>query len=192
MRFRSSSELDQSAGGVPTLRCSCRIVSRRQRATGRHKRGQLAALCEDVEPPKDELDTIHYFCGNTEDQPIWKSVSQWNSALQRNGCSTRAYASIADKLSEAGYGDAEIQQIEKDIEFYTKLRDHDFDSQAVRLLTSSPTEADMRHLIDTYIKAEEPRPISELDNLGLVDLICEDRYCRCDRGEKPTPSRVVR
>lgn len=32
-------------------------------------------------------------------------------------------------------------------------------------------EADMRHLIDTYIEANEPRKISPFDNMGLLDLI---------------------
>ena len=32
-------------------------------------------------------------------------------------------------------------------------------------------EADMRHLIDTYIEADEPRKISEFDNLSLIELI---------------------
>ena len=34
-----------------------------------------------------------------------------------------------------------------------------------------PYEADMRHLIDTYIKAEDPKKISAFDDIGLVDLI---------------------
>jgi type I restriction enzyme R subunit len=32
-------------------------------------------------------------------------------------------------------------------------------------------EADMRHLIDTYIEADEPRTISPFDNMSLLDLI---------------------
>ena len=32
-------------------------------------------------------------------------------------------------------------------------------------------EADMRHLIDTYIEADEPRKISPFDGMGLLDLI---------------------
>src|SRR5205809_6804262 len=32
-------------------------------------------------------------------------------------------------------------------------------------------EADMRHLIDTYIDADEPRKISPFDNMGLLELI---------------------
>ena len=29
----------------------------------------------------------------------------------------------------------------------------------------------MRHLIDTYIEADEPRKISPFDNISLLDLI---------------------
>ena len=32
-------------------------------------------------------------------------------------------------------------------------------------------EADMRHLIDTYIEADGPRKISPFDNMGLMELI---------------------
>ena len=32
-------------------------------------------------------------------------------------------------------------------------------------------EADMRHLIDTYIEADEPRKISPFDSMGLLELI---------------------
>ena len=32
-------------------------------------------------------------------------------------------------------------------------------------------EADMRHLIDTYIEASEPRTISPFENMGLLELI---------------------
>jgi len=32
----------------------------------------------------------------------------------------------------------------------------------------------MRHLIDTYIEADEPRKISPFDGMGLLDLIVEN------------------
>src|SRR5438093_3324114 len=38
-------------------------------------------------------------------------------------------------------------------------------------LDLKPYEADMRHLIDTYIEADEPRKISPFDNLSLLELI---------------------
>ena len=38
-------------------------------------------------------------------------------------------------------------------------------------LNLKPYEADMRHLIDTYIEAAEPREISPFDEIPLLDLI---------------------
>lgn len=38
-------------------------------------------------------------------------------------------------------------------------------------LDLKPYEADMRHLIDTYIEADEPRTISPFDNMSLLELI---------------------
>ena len=165
-----SSELDLTAGGSdPEILLKDRLKKGKERLDA--TREALAALCEDVEPPQDELDYIRYFCGNTEKSSDLEEHEPLRTALYKGTVALlRAYASIADKLPEAGYSDTEIQEIENDLQFYTKLRD------MIRLaseetLDLKPYEADMRHLIDTYIKAEEPRPISELDKLGLVDLI---------------------
>ena len=39
------------------------------------------------------------------------------------------------------------------------------------MLDLKPYEADMRHLIDTYIEADEPRKVSPFDDIGLLELI---------------------
>jgi type I restriction enzyme, R subunit len=82
----------------------------------------------------------------------------------------RAYASIADELDEAGYDAAQQASIRQQLDWYVKLR------ETIRLasgetLDLKPYEADMRHLIDAYISASEPRKISEFENIGLLDLI---------------------
>lgn len=82
----------------------------------------------------------------------------------------RAYALIADELDEAGYSASQQVTIRQDLDQYVKLR------ELIRLasgetLDLKPYEADMRHLIDTYIAASEPRKISEFENIGLLDLI---------------------
>ncbi len=51
-----------------------------------------------------------------------------------------------------------------------KLRDT-IRNAAGETLDLKAYEADMRHLIDTYIEADEPRKISPFDNMGLLDLI---------------------
>jgi type I restriction enzyme R subunit len=47
----------------------------------------------------------------------------------------------------------------------------DFQTMAVFPITARASQADMRHLIDTYIEADEPRKISDFDNMGLLDVI---------------------
>src|ERR1019366_6706637 len=60
-----SSELDHSAGGSdPAVLMQDRLKKGRERLDNAVE--ALALLCEPVEPPKGELEHIHYFCGNTE------------------------------------------------------------------------------------------------------------------------------
>ncbi len=41
-----------------------------------------------------------------------------------------------------------------------------------------PYEADMRHLIDTYIEADEPRKISPFDGMPLLELLVRSGITR--------------
>jgi type I restriction enzyme R subunit len=73
----------------------------------------LALLCEPVEPPKGELEHIHYFCGNTEIPTDLQAREPQRVALYKAVAAlVRAYANIADELEAAGYTpDAEIERI---------------------------------------------------------------------------------
>ena len=69
----------------------------------------LALLCEPVEPPRGELEHIHYFCGNTEIATDLQEREPQRAALYKATASlVRAYANIADELEAAGYGGADI------------------------------------------------------------------------------------
>ena len=131
----------------------------------------LAILCEPVDPPKGELEQIHYFCGNTEipsdlqdREPQRVALYKWTANL------VRAYANIADELEEAGYSAANIERIRERLKYYLNVRDI-VRKASGESLDLKAYEADMRHLIDTYIEADEPRKISPFDNMSLVDLI---------------------
>ena len=136
------------------------------------------ALCEPVEPPHDTAAYLHYFCaaysGNAgqlkNNEPkrvaLYKQVAAF----------LRAYANLANEMCEAGYSDAEAQEIKAEVDHYEKVR------QEVKLASGDYIdlkmyEPAMRHLLDTYIRAEESEQISGFDDLTLVQLIVE-------RGEK--------
>lgn len=165
-----TSELDHSAGGEePEILLKDRLERGRERLDTALE--ALAILCEPVPPPKDELAYIQYFCGNTEIPTDLEENEPQRAALYKAIASlVRSYANIADELEDAGYSNADIARIKKDVDHYVKLRDIIRNAAGERLDLKA-YEADMRHLIDTYIQADEPRKISPFDNLSLLDLI---------------------
>ena len=132
------------------------------------------ALCEPVEAPRDSAAYLRYFCakdsGNAEQL---KANEQTRLALYKHVAAyVRAYANLANELAEAGYSPAEIDTLKADVDHYEKVRTE------VKLgsgdyIDLKMYEPAMRHLIDTYIRADESEKISAFDDLSLVQLIVE-------------------
>lgn len=140
-------------------------------------REAVRALCEPVEPPRDSTAYLRYFCaresGNAEqlkeNEP--KRVALYKLAAAY----LRAFANLANEMRAAGYSDAEAEAVRREVDHYEKVR------QEVKLASGDYVdlkmfEPAMRHLLDTYIRAEESEKISAFDDLTLVELIV-------DRGE---------
>ena len=134
-------------------------------------REALSYLCAPVSVPKEMEQFIHYFCGdasnpealsNTEPLRItfYKSVSTF----------VRAYADLAQNLAEAGYSPADAQALQKEANFYAEVRDA-IKKHSGEELDIKPYEADMRHLINTYIQADSAQVLGDLETLSLTDLI---------------------
>ncbi len=132
---------------------------------------EIALLREPVAPPKDSLAYIRYFCGNPENEDDLKATEVKRTALYKQAVALiRAYANIAGEMEEAGYSDKEIEDIKKQLDFYLNLRE-EIRKASGETLDLKTYEADMRHLIDNFIQAEEPRKISPFENQTLIDLI---------------------
>jgi len=165
-----TSELDYSAGGAdPQVMMQNRLSKGRERLDNAME--TLALLCEPVEPPKGELEHIHYFCGNTEIPEDLKEREPQRAALYKATVALlRAFANIADELEAAGYTESDIRRIKQELDHYLKLREI-IRKASGETLDLKAYEADMRHLIDIYIEADEPRNISPFDNMPLLELI---------------------
>ncbi|WDZ96206.1 HsdR family type I site-specific deoxyribonuclease [Herbaspirillum sp. WKF16] len=165
-----TAELDHSAGGAdPEILIKDRLEAGRERLDDALE--VLAQLCEPVEPPKGDLEHIHYFCGNTEIAEDLKAHEPYRVALYRAVVAlVRCYANLADELEAAGYTAAQIDNLKSLQKHYLNLREI-IRNAAGETLDLKPYEADMRHLIDTYIEAQAPRKISPFDGIGLLDLI---------------------
>ena len=132
---------------------------------------EISLLCESVAPPKDTLAYIHYFCGNSEiPEELKTRETQRTTLYKKTVALIRSYANIADEMKAAGYTETKIENIKKELNFYLKLRE-EIRKASGETLDIKTYEADMRHLIDTYIQADEPETISLFGDMSLLDII---------------------
>ena len=153
----------------------CDILLKDRIALGRERLDnameQIELLSEPVAPPKGKLENIHYFCGNMEIPEELKATEVRRNALYKASVAfIRAYANIAEDLDEAAYTTTEQNHIKSRLDHYLKLRE-EIRLASGETLDMKAYEADMRHLIDTYIQADEPRIISPFGDMPLIELI---------------------
>ena len=151
---------------------SDRIEKARERLE--EAREAIKALCEPVAPPKDTMDYIRYFCTkDTTDMDALKENEPKRIALYKLTASLiRAYANLANEMPEAGYTAQEIEQIKQEVDYYENVR-REIKLNSGDYIDLKMYEPAMRHLIDTYIRAEESKKLSAFDDLTLVQLIVE-------------------
>lgn len=168
----SSDELDIDSDGSDG-----NVIVKNWLEEGRKKldaaREALKYLCEPVAQPREMEQYLLYFCGDASDPdalsetevlrvPFYKAVASF----------VRAYAAISQDLPEAGYTDAEITELNYEVEFYSEIRAA-IKKHSGEELDIKPYEADMRHLINTYIQADPVDQLGSIDCYSLVELIIE-------------------
>lgn len=165
-----TSELDHDlSGGDPDILMKDRLKIGREKLDNALE--QVELLCEPVEPPKSDLNHIRYFCGNVEIPTELKEREPRRAAMYKAVASlVRSYANLADELQLAGYNETEITRLKTQLDHFVKLREV-IRNAAGETLDLKAYEADMRHLIDTYIEADEPRKISDFDDMGILEVI---------------------
>ena len=152
-------------------------------------REAVKALCEPVEPPRDTPTYLRFFCAAESGNPgQLKENEPKRVALYKLAAAfLRAYANLANEMCEAGYTGAEAREIKAEVDHYEKVR------QEVKLASGDyidlkQYEPAMRHLLDTYIRAEESEKVSAFDDLTLVKLIVE----RGERAVEELPEGIRR
>ena len=163
-------ELDDAEEGV-NAEINLKDRLEKGRETLEAAREAYGHLVELVQAPKTELDYIRYFCGNSEipeqlaeTEPLRVQLYKCVAML------VRSYAAISDNILEARYTVGEAAIIQAEIEQAVTLRET-IRHASGETIDLKAYEADMRYLIDTYIRADEARPISDFDNIGLLELI---------------------
>jgi type I restriction enzyme R subunit len=134
----------------------------------------IRALCEDVAPPKGTKQYIAFFCGNPQIKEDLKDTEPKRVALYKAVISLiRAYANIADEMEEAGYQPAQIEKIKEEIKHFENVR-KEIQLASGDWVDLKQYEPAMRHLIDSYIAAEESKKVSAFDDFSIVELLVKD------------------
>jgi len=164
-------DIDQGNGGTNNVQLKDWLKEGKKQLDA--AREALRYLCEPVPLPREMEQFLHYFCGDvanpqalTDTEPLritfYKSVATF----------VRAFADIAQDLSEAGYSDAEAAALQKEVEFYGDTRSA-IKKHSGEELDIKPFEADMRRLLNTYVQADPAADIGNLNSLSLTELIIE-------------------
>lgn len=134
----------------------------------------VRALCEPVKAPRDTIDYIHYFCGQSatnqydlpEKEALRLTLYQYVAKL------VRAFANIANEMIDAGYTPQEIENIRQEVKHFENIRSE------IKLTSGDHVdmkrfEPAMRQLLDMYIRAEDSNILMDFEDLGLIQLIVD-------------------
>jgi type I restriction enzyme R subunit len=134
-------------------------------------REALHYLCEPVPLPREVEQFLYYFCGDAANPQALSDTEPLRITFYKAVATfVRAYADIAQNLAEAGYSDAEASALKKEVEFYGDTRNA-IKKHSGEELDIKPYEADMRHLLNTYVQADPANDLGNLSALPLTDLI---------------------
>lgn len=136
-------------------------------------REAVKALCEAVEPPQDSPAYRRYFVGPSDAPEVQKDNEPRRLALYKHvGALLRAYADLANEMQQAGYSAAEAAEIKAEVEHYEHVRE-EVKLASGDYIDMKMYEPAMRHLLDTYIRAEDSEKLSAFDDMTLVELVVE-------------------
>lgn len=157
----------------------------------------VEALCENVPLPKADLDFIKYFCGNTENDGDLKANEYKRMALYKSIVEyIRAFANMTTDFELAGYNEKEIKHFKDRLDFYLNVREV-IRRASNEFIDLKAYEADMRFLLDTYIRAEESEVVSPFEDISLLDLLETDMDKAIDslpksiKGNKEAVAEVI-
>jgi type I restriction enzyme R subunit len=134
---------------------------------------QVRSLCEPVKAPRAQADYFAYFCGVTgeafdtsEKEALRLTFYQLTAKL------LRAYANIANEMSQAGYNAQQITAIREEVAHYEKVRD-EVKLNSGDLVDMKRFEPAMRQLLDMYIRADDSEQLMDFEDLGLLEIIVQ-------------------
>jgi type I restriction enzyme, R subunit len=169
----SSDELDTDAGSGGDNNIHLKNWLGEGKTKLDHAREALHYLCDPVPPPREVEQYLRYFCGDAANPNALSETEALRISFYKAvALFVRAFAAIAGDLAEAGYSDDEAAALQQDAGFYGEIRSA-IKKHSGEELDIKPYEADMRHLLNTYVQADAAVGLSELGERSLMELIVD-------------------
>ncbi len=132
---------------------------------------ELDELCEGVDEPRDDIQYLHYFCGESSaDETTQEIYARLREKLYKlTSRLVRAFAEAKPYLTDVCTS-SDISAYEKKVRFYIELKQA-IGNDSGDFLDFKAYEPDMRKLIDNYIVASDSVKIGEFDDLTLLDFV---------------------
>ncbi|MEP9372629.1 type I restriction endonuclease subunit R [Mesorhizobium sp. KR1-2] len=164
-------DIDQGSGGENNVQIKNWLEEGKKHLDGTCE--ALHFLCEPVELPRSVEQFLHYFCGDALDPNALTDTEALRIAFYKAVAAfVRAYSAIAQQLEEAGYSPAEADTISREVETFGDLRAA-IKKHSGEELDIKPFEADMRHLLNTYVQADPAEALGDLAKMSLTELIID-------------------
>lgn len=151
----------------------------------------LERLVDGVRAPKDLESHLVYFCGaqgallSPEEKA--RLLRMREQLYKETNRLLRAWAELKPRLDVSGVADAEKSRFETRVTFFTDLK-MEVGLRSGDVLDLKMYEADMRHLIDSYIDAFDSRKLSDIDDFTLLDFIEKKEAEAVDADDKTDES----
>lgn len=169
----SSDELDIDEGGGGDNNVQIKNWLEEGKKHLDETREALRYLCDPVHAPREIEQFLRYFCGNAADPDALNDTEALRVAFYKAVATfVRAFAAVAQHLEEAGYSDVDGAAIQREVAFYSDVRGA-IKKHSGEEMDIKPYEADMRHLLNTYVQADLAAAIGNLADLSLTQLIIE-------------------
>ena len=85
----------------------------------------------------------------------------------------RAYAELAAEMEDVGYSASDISAIKKDVKHYEKVYE-EIQVASADYIDLKAYEPGMRHLIDSYIRAEDSESLTSFEDMSLVEILVRE------------------
>lgn len=147
--------------------------------------GSLASLKDllaNVSDPKADSDYVEYFCGSYSESD--EKVARRDTLYALTASLTRSFANCCARLvSHYGYTEKQNNDLREEISGYNKIKEM-IKLASCDYIDQKPYEADMRYILDTYIRAHDSELVNKMADMSLVELLLE--------GKTTTPVDLVK